>query len=241
MEKAYLVKSENGEQIGPFDEEALQRLAQEGSIPENAMIRSTMLNIWAKAKDTDCLKKIFRARMLARAEEFANDPKAQLRARLEMRGDYDPLANALNQEGITYQKAGFISRFLAGIFDLGILAFGAIVLLLVFWILGGKTGVLSPVAALHLYIGVVWCLAAAYYMYYLDVKGQTPGQRFWGLVVITPDHGSVYPIKGFLFFLLTLFFGILSPITWLIFGGQGTLQEYVPRVQVRHVTVTRRY
>ncbi len=239
MERAYIVKLENGESLGPLDEEALKRLAQEGTITENAEIRSTMLAIWEKAKNIDCLKKIYRAQMLKRAEAYANDPKAQLKARLEMRGDYDPLATALSQEGITYQNAGFLVRFLAGLLDLVILAAAALLLLFLSWSLM-RGGLLSPNGALGLFCVATWSLSAVYYMVYLTWRGQTIGQRFWGLVVITPDLRNVYPIKGFLFFLLLAFFGLLSPLTWLCTGCRFTLQELVPKVMVRHITVTRK-
>ena len=236
MEKAYIVSLENGEQIGPVDEEALRRLAEAGTITENAQIRSTMLAIWSKAKDIDCLKKIFREQMLQRAEQFANDPKAQLKTRLEMRGDYDPLANAISQEGITYHDCSFFSRLLAGLTDLLILSLAALFILFFCW-LGSNT--LGPSTALSVFVVATWFGAALYYMYFLAKWGQTLGQRFWGLVVITPDHSCVYPIKGFIFFLLTFFFGLLSPLTWLVFGCRCTLQEWVPKVLVKHISVAR--
>lgn len=236
MEKAYIVSLENGEQLGPLDEEALRRLAEAGTITENSQVRSTMLAIWSKAKDTDCLKKIFREQMFKRAEQFANDPKAQLKARLEMRGDFDPLASSLSQEGITYHDCSFISRFLAGVLDLAILALISLGVLFFCWIASHSLG---RFLALAVFGTVSWTIAALYYMFFLSKWGQTLGQRFWGLVVITPDHSCVYPIKGFIFFLLTTVFGIISPITWLIFGCRCTLQEWVPKVLVKHITVAR--
>ena len=59
MERAFIVQLDTGEQLGPLDEEALKRLAEEGRIPEDAEVRSTMLAIWEKAKNVECLKKIF--------------------------------------------------------------------------------------------------------------------------------------------------------------------------------------
>lgn len=239
MEKAYIVQLENGEKLGPLDEEALRRLAQEGTITEDAQIRSTLLAIWEKAKNTDCVKDIFRAKMLERAEAFANDPKAKLRARLEMRGDYDPLAMALSQEGITYHNCSFFSRFLAGLFDaliLGAVAFG---ILFLYWSLM-RMGLLPPLGALYLFVFSTWLVSAFYYMYFISERGQTIGQRFWGLVVITPDHTKVYPLKAFLFFLLLTLFGLISPFTWLLFGCRYTLQERVPKVLVRHISVARK-
>ncbi len=239
MEKAYIVQLENGEKLGPLDEEALKRLAQEGTITEDAQIRSTMLAVWEKASNHDCVKAIFRAKMLERAEAFANDPKAKLRARLEMRGDYDPLAAALSQEGITYHNCSLFVRFLAGLLDalvLGAVAFG---ILFGCWTLM-RMGALPPLGALYLFVAVTWIVSALYFMYFLSERGQTVGQRFWGLVVITPEHTKVYPIKAFLFFLLATFFGIISPLTWLLFGCRYTLQERVPKVLVKHITVARR-
>lgn len=239
MEKAYIVKLESGEELGPMDEKALRRLAEEGNIPEDALIRSTMLAIWDKAKNTDCLKKIYRAQMLKRAEQFANDPKAQLRARLEMRGDYDPLATALSQEGITYHECSLFTRLLAGLFDLVILGAIAFGVLFLCWSLM-KAGALNSTAALATFLVVSWSIAALYYMYFLAKRGQTIGQHFWGIIVTTADHGRVYPIKGFLFFLLTALFGIISPITWMFLGCRYTLQEAVPKVQVKSITIARK-
>lgn len=239
MERAFIVQLDTGEQLGPLDEEALKRLAEEGRIPEDAEVRSTMLAIWEKAKDVECLKKIYRARMLERAEAYAQDPKAQLRARIEMRGDYDPLANALSQEGITYHETSFFWRFVAGLTDLLVLAVSSFILLFICWGLM-KGGILGGHAALLLYCALAWGGSALYYMYFLSERGQTVGQHFWGLVTITPDFRKVYPIKAFLFFLLTACFGILSPVTWLLFGCRYTLQERVPGVMVKRISVARK-
>ena len=36
MERAFIVQLDTGEQLGPLDEEALKKLAEEGRIPEDA-------------------------------------------------------------------------------------------------------------------------------------------------------------------------------------------------------------
>ena len=108
-EKAFIVKLETGEELGPIDTDALEKMAQNGAIPADAQIRSTLIPLWQKAREMDCLKKIYRQQLLEMAEAKSQDKWAQMSAQINLRGDYDPLATQIAQEGITYSPAGFVT------------------------------------------------------------------------------------------------------------------------------------
>ena len=238
-EKAFLVKLESGEELGPMDTDALVKMAENGTITADAQIRSTLIPLWQKAREMDCLKKIYRKQLLEMAEAKSQDKWAQMSAQINLRGDYDPLALQISQEGITYSPAGFIIRFLAGIFDLGIAAVICLAALFIGWGLL-CVSVLPESIAFTVTILLAWSGIAAYYCYMLNTYGQTLGQRFWGLVVITPDLRPVYPGRAFPFLVLTAVFGLISPVTWLLTGCRGSLQEVITGTKVRKIFIARK-
>lgn len=237
-EKAFIVKLETGEELGPMDTDALVKMAQNGAIPADAQIRSTLIPLWQKAREMDCLKKIYRQQLLEMAEAKSQDKWAQMSAQINLRGDYDPLATQIDQEGITYSPAGFVIRFLAGIFDLAFVILACLASLFICWGLLCAS-ILPESIAFTITILMAWCFTSTYYVYMLNTYGQTMGQRFWGLVLITGDLRPVYPGRAFLFMVLTFLFGLISPITWLFTGCRGSLQEVVTGTKVRKIFIAR--
>lgn len=238
-EKAFIVKLETGEELGPFDQEALLKQAENGAIPANAQVRSTLLPLWQKAQEVDFLKKIYRGQLQQMAAEKANTPWNQFKAQISRRGDFDPMAVQLSQEGITYSNAGFLFRFLAGVLDFLIVAAITVVLLLACWGLF-RAGILPAPLAFNLALCLSWFGAAAYYMFTLRTYSQTYGQRFWGLALVTRNKMPVYPLRALCFFLLLVPFGIISPITYLLTGCRGSFQEVFTGTGVKRVFIARR-
>ena len=238
--KNYIYRDAAGEEHGPYDEATIQSLARNGTILPEFTVRSTLIPVWEKASDSRVLKKVLAGVLQQRAETIAkSSPWSQIMTRINRRGDYDPLAAQLAGEGITYDKASFLYRLLAGAIDLAIIFAGSFVLLFLCWTLM-KAGILSSPAALQTFAMLTVIGAGLYYAILINRSGQTVGQRFWGIVVINDEHQPVYMCRALVFAVLVWFFGIISPVTWLLFGCKGTLQEKATGLKVRHITIARK-
>jgi len=238
--KTYIYRDTTGAEHGPYDEATIQSLARNGTILPDFTVRSSLIPVWEKAADSRVLKKVLAGVLQQRAETIAKASKwGQLMTQITRRGDYDPLAAQLAGEGITYDKASFLYRLLAGVIDFAIIFAGAFVILFLCWTLM-KTGAISSPVALQAFATLTVMGAGFYYAFFINRSGQTVGQHFWGIVVINDEHQPVYMCRALIFAVLVWLFGIISPVTWLIFGCKGTLQEKVTGLKVRHITVARR-
>ena len=239
--KNYIYKDDAGTEHGPYDEATFQSLGTNGTILPHYQVRSTLIPVWEKASDSRVLKKILAGVLQQQAEaHVAGDKWIQLRARISRRGDYDPMAEQLAREGIVYDKASFLFRFLAGLFDLLAIALISVGLLLLCWLIM-KAGILSSAGALRAYAFLTALAAGLYYAILTNRSGQTFGQHFWGLVVTTGrEHQPVYMCRALLFALLLALCNVFSPIFWLCTGCRGTLQELLTNTRVSRITVARR-
>ena len=57
-QRLYIAKLETGEEIGPVEQEALVKLAENGTITATTMVRSKLIPEWNKAGSVDFLKAI---------------------------------------------------------------------------------------------------------------------------------------------------------------------------------------
>ncbi|MBR6471472.1 MAG: RDD family protein [Victivallales bacterium] len=238
IENQYLYQIGNEPAQGPFDEKSIIALAQSGKIPYDAKIRSTLLPIWTKARDVDFLKDIYRDILLKMAEAHSLSDKAKRNARMNLRGDFDPMATALSQEGITYEATTPIARTLVAMTDLLLEAAGALAIMFVCWILV-CFHILPSSIATYVFLAVVWIGLGIYHVWMLNVYGQTLGMRFWGLVAITADKRPVYCFRAYGYFLLVCLFGVFTPFTWLLTGGRFSLQEYLADLRIRRIHIAR--
>lgn len=239
IENQYLYQIGNEPVQGPFDEKSIIALAQSGQIPHDAQIRSTLLPIWTKAKDVDFLKTIYRDLLLKMAEAHSQSEKVRREAKMNLRGDYDPMGTALSQEGIIYETTTPIARTLAAVTDLLVEAAGALVIMFFCWLLV-CIHLLPSSIAMYFFLILVWTGVSIYNIWTLNVYGQTYGMRFWGLVAITPDLRPVYCCRAYAYFLLVCLIGIFTPVTWVLTGGRYSLQEYLVGLRIRRIYVARR-
>ena len=72
-EKLYIAKLENGEEIGPAEQDVLIKLAESGTITATTMVRSKLIPEWDKAGDVDFLKAIIFRQQQEKMEEIATN------------------------------------------------------------------------------------------------------------------------------------------------------------------------
>ena len=240
QEKAYIVKLENGEELGPIDQETLIKQTENGTITAGAQIRSTLIPIWMKPAEVDCLKKLMRGQQQHLADAAAQNKWARLKAKVEMRGDYDPIAATILQEGLSYHKPSFFVRILAAVLDLAVICIFGILLMLL--CLGLQMAGVLPHSVFSFYVLalLVWFAASFYFMITLNRTGQTWGMRFWGLVALTSDFSPIYFGRAVAYFLCWALLGVLSPLVYLCSGFKVTFQELISNLRVKRIVVARR-
>ncbi len=240
QEKAFIVKLESGEEIGPMDQEALIKHAENGTVTAGAQVRSTLLPLWMRATEVDCIKKLLRSRQQHLAEAAAQSKWSRLKAQIGLRGDYDPLSTAISQEGLTYHKSAFLVRILAAVIDLAVIGLAAVVAMMLCEGLQCAGVLATGVSSFYLFVLLSWLAGAFYFMYTLNRSGQTWGMRFWGLVALTADFTPVYLGRATAFFLCWMLLGWLSPLAYLFSGCRATLQELCTGLRIRRIVVARK-
>ena len=220
-QKLYIAKLETGEEIGPVEQEALVKLAENGTITATTMVRSKLIPEWNKAGSVDFLKAIiFRQQQENLKQQALNKSAWQ---RLVERVTLTAPQAVVNSAGGLVQtrpealpKASPLSRILAGLTDAIILA---LCLAGIFY--GGAQllaqGVLDDSNAVPLTL----CAMLAFYLLYFTLQiglgsNQTIGQRIWGVQLIRQDGKPFWMARAYFFALLLLPLGVFSPIFMLL-------------------------
>ncbi|MBQ6473269.1 MAG: RDD family protein [Victivallales bacterium] len=216
--RLYFLKNEAGEQIGPLDEEALVRLAQEGKVTLNCQVRPTLLPTWNKALDVPFLKPILKQELARQVEQQHNTPWTRLKARLTLRAPESSDSFGLTKKDANnYPAASLGLRLAAGLTDVLILAVWALLLFLGFaWLFSRQ--LISPDAVFYIGFTIWWLSVLFYYTLGMSWMAQTPGQRFWGIFLLRRDNLKFWCGRTFFYTLFLLLSGIFTPLFVLTTG-----------------------
>ena len=128
-ERSYLVKTETGEEIGPVDQEALVRLAENGRITPEAQVRSVLVPRWDKAVNIPFLKPL----LIKKHEEQIMAKKMPWWVRIKNRAtlrDEDSISmhSLVKIRAENFDRAPMSSRIFAAAIDLLIALAGCVIL-----------------------------------------------------------------------------------------------------------------
>jgi len=225
-ERLYLLKTVDGEEYGPVDQECLVRWAENGRITAYCQIRSTLIARWEKACEVPFLRDI----LLKQIEQ--KDPGdtsfiSRVRTKITRRAVEASESSSLHEvRPEDFETAPIALRVAAGILDLllaGLVAVGIYLLFALFYsvkILDGNSAFYLGLLAYYgmMLLGVSWILA---------VIGQTPGQKFWGIILMKRTGEQFYLGRACIYGVLTLAFGLLTPIVMFVAPSRRSLQEIV--------------
>jgi uncharacterized RDD family membrane protein YckC len=225
-ERLYLLKTVDGEEYGPVDQECLVRWAENGRITAYCQIRSTLIARWEKACEIPFLREI----LLTQIEQ--KDPGdtsflSRVRTKVTRRAAEASAASGLHEvRPEDFESAPVPLRVAAGLFDLllaGLLAVGAYLLFALLFsmnVLDGNSAFYLGVLAYYgtVLLGLAWILA---------VIGQTPGQKFWGIILIKRNGEQFYLGRACIYGVLTLTLGLLTPFIMFVAPSRRSLQEIV--------------
>lgn len=208
-ERMYILKTVDDQEYGPVDQATLVRWAESGRITGYCQIRSTLLPRWERACDVPFLREI----LLEQLEEEQKRKRSlwqKIKARATMKAveasSFGGLHHIRPQD---FDPAGPITRFLAGLFDFFMLM-GILVAIYLIFALLCYLHLLSPNIAFYVGFVVSWLSVLFYFVTGIASRGQTPGQRFWGIILIHHKGTQFYLGRAFAYTILLFLFGLLT-------------------------------
>jgi len=232
QQRQFLVKTPDGEEHGPVDQETLQRWTESGRVTSDCMVRNTLVPRWTQASDVPFLKAIIAAK---EAEEVANETPGltdKLKERITQSAIVDKrLPGLAAGERFIFTPASIPLRLAAGVLDfLVILAY----LLAVYAVMGVlvKTETLTMGQAFEFGVPLAYGGSLLYLAWSVGFHAQTPGQRFWGLMVVRKEGEQVFLGRAFFFAFGVFLFGWLSPFVVYVVPSKRGIGELLSGTRV---------
>jgi hypothetical protein len=211
-ERSYLVKTETGEEIGPVDQEALIRLAENGRITPEAQVRSILVPRWERAVNIPFLKSLLFEKHAQQVMAKKLTWWARVKNRATFRAeDSVSMHSLVKTRAENFDRAPMPSRIFAAVIDLLIVFLGCLILTGTCYVLL-KREILNSSNAAYLLLLVCWLWMNFYYICMISVKTQTIGQKFWGIFLIRNNSMKFYAGRTFFYMLFTMLFGFFTPL-----------------------------
>jgi len=225
-ERLYLLKTVDGEEYGPVDQDCLVRWAENGRITAYCRIRSTLIARWENACEVPFLREI-----LLKATEAKETEEATFWSKVKTRATMRA-AEVIEVSGLhevrpeEFEAAPLGLRVAAGIMDLLLTGLCAVAVYLLFALLYSM-GVLGGNGAFYLGLVTFYVLVLIGLCWMIVAVGQTPGQRFWGIILIRRNGEQFYMGRAYVYAVLTLLFGLFSPFVMFVAASRRSMQEIV--------------
>jgi len=233
-ERLYLVKTPDGSEYEPVDENTLVRWAEEGKVTLDCKVRTTLVPNWEPAIEVPALKPILKKRLVEKIENqhdtFLNKVKRRIMLRYE---DFSTGTNGLSKEDPAAMPTAEIwLRVAAGITDF-IILFAVFVLyhLICAWMFANEI-IVDGDSVFYLGFIAYWITVLCYYLVNISLFTQTPGQRFWGIYLVRNLGQDFWVGRVFFYFLFMLPFGIFTPIFVYVTPSGRSLQEILTKTRV---------
>ena len=239
-EKLYIAKLENGEEIGPAEQEVLIKLAQNGTITSTTMVRSKLIPEWGKAGEVDFLKAIIFKQQQEKMEEIANNQPLlkRIMERITLTAPQLDTGGIVKTKVETLPKPSPLMRFLAGLTDFIVVIIGVALLFI-----GAKycleNEILDDENAVYITVPVLIVFVIMYFTLFIAFTTQTIGQRFWGMFLIRTNGKPFWIGRVFFYSLLTTIFGIFTPIFLII--GTKTYPELLTGTRFAKVLTNKKH
>ena len=230
-DRKYIYRGSDHEEYGPVSQQGLLRLVQAGKITAYHQIRSTLIPKWDYAKDVSFLAEPIAAQQPV--EERVEKPGWRgIWEQMTYRAPDTRMASGLIEaKAEDYVTAAIAVRTVAAITDLIVLTtFYVSVFLMMTAAHKARVNAnfLFYAWFVIVYLGTLWYYAA----FACFGKHQTPGQRFWGLLVIKTDGRRLLLGRCFLLALTTIVFGLLTPFVMFITPSGRAPQDFICGIRV---------
>jgi uncharacterized RDD family membrane protein YckC len=236
-ERQYILKTVDGEEYGPADQETLIRWAQNGRITPYCQIRSTLIARWEKAVDIPFLRDLLMTQVVEEQEKETTFLD-KVKRRMTMRAPEEKNTSGLHgSRPEDFEKAPMLFRILAAIIDLIVVLLIGVVVYLIF-AFAYSTKVISGNVAGYGSICSFYVLGMCYFTFLTVFKGQTVGQKFWGIILIKRKGGAFWLGRAYVYALLLFPFGIVTPFASYVSGSRRSLQEILTGTRMVRVLLT---
>jgi len=224
-ERKYILKSVEGEEFGPVDQDCLMRWAENGRITSYCEIRSTLLPRWEKAKDVSFLRDIIAAQQQIGEEEHTPSVLGRIKSRVGLKATKQTARSGLTKTKVQdYELAGTAQRLASGISDMVMVFVYALCVyfLMAFFIMNG----FDADTGFYLGFAVFYIGALMYFAWTVSFRSQTIGHRVWGLLLVSDDE-DVFLGRGFLFAIGIFLFWFLTPFAMYITPSGRAFQDLI--------------
>lgn len=225
-ERRYILKTVDGEQYGPVDQDVLIRWAENGRITAYCQIRSTLIARWENASDIPFLRDILLKQI---EEETAKSESlfSKIRKRATMKAveiaEFSGLHEVRPED---FNAASVPMRIVTAITDM-LAVLGIAVGIYLFFALLYTTDMLGSNEAFYLGFIVFYIAFLTYFTYCMGSLGQTPGQKFWGVILIRKNGQAFYMGRAYVYTVASMLLGILTPIFVFVSPSHRSFQEII--------------
>lgn len=236
-ERQYILKTVDGEEFGPADQETLVRWAQSGRITPYCQIRSTLIARWEKAVDIPFLRELLMTQVVEEQQKEATGWD-RFKQRVTMRAAEDKGTSGLHgSRPEDLEKAPMLFRILAAFIDCVIVVLLLVAVYLLFAFLYSVKAI-SGNAAGYLGIATAYVVFTLYYVLSIAVRGQTVGQRFWGIILVRRQGGCFWLGRAHAYLLFMIPFGILTPVAAYVAPSGRSIQEVLTGTRMVRILLT---
>ncbi len=241
-DRLFIVRTSDGEEIGPIDQQSVVKLAESGKINLESKIRSTLVNKWEPAIELDAIKPILKKQLQTQVEKKNNTAWNKIKARinLKVRRMEDSGSNGLvRSDSTSAPSASLALRIGAALTDWLILAIWFVILYLIFaWLFAHKA--IGGESIFYIGFLIYWTSILFYFILNISLKTQTPGQRFWGIYLVCNDGDNLWMGRVFFYTIIMLLFGIFSPLFIYASSSGKTLQEILTKTRMAKILMQRK-
>lgn len=238
-ERLYLLKTTDGQEYGPVDQDCLVKWAENGRITPQCQIRSTLIARWERASDVPFLTEILLRQVAEQAPakvSFWERVKQRVTLKAPELVESSGLHTVRPED---YERAPVSMRLGAVVVDaITVLIFAVLVYLAFAALVSARK--LDAEDAFYLGVVLFWGLFLFGAAWVLAVVGQTAGQKFWGLILIRSNGEPFYLCRAYLYILFTLMFGVLTPVVAFISPSHRSLQEILTGTRMVKVKLVSR-
>ena len=236
-DRLFIVRTSDGEEIGPVDQQTVVKLAESGRINLESKIRSTLVNKWEPAIELDAIKPILKAQLQTRVEQKNNTTWNKIKARINLKVrkmDDGKTSGLVRMDPASAPNASLGLRVCAAITDWLILAAWFVVLYLIFaWMFAHK--IIGGDSIFYIGFLIYWTTLLLYFILNIAITSQTPGQRFWGIYLVCRDGDNLWIGRIFFYTLFMLLFGIFSPLFIYATPSAKTCQEILTKTRMARI------
>ena len=236
-DRLFIVRTSDGEEIGPIDQQSVVKLAEAGKIDLESKIRSTLVNKWDPAIELDAIKPILKAQLQSQVEKKNNTAWTRIKARINLRvRNMEDRKNSglVRADAASAPSASLGLRIGAALTDWLILAIWFVILYLAFaWLFAHK--VIGGQSIFYIGFLLYWTSILFYFILSISLNVQTPGQRFWGIYLVRSDGETLWMGRVFFYVIIMFLFGIFSPLFIYATPSGKTLQEILTKTKMARI------